>query len=142
MLPDNFRLVIYNGNQGIIDSGVILCKYRGKYFDSNGKLNFESESSAILDQSSDLAKGGYLASSTVDNGNKTNPIVEADFFIELDFTGHTRFPDGRVLVYLQRATADTPVFTTDGEIPEKDIIANIFTDDMLKDKYQVVVTAR
>ena len=141
MLPDQFRIVVYNAGQFDIASGVLLIKYRGKYFDSNGKLNFESESSAILDQASTLTKGSYLASSTVDNGAKTNPIVEADFYLEFNYTGHATFPDGFLLFYLQRATADTAVFTSDGEIPEKDLVS-VRVEGLLKAQYQAIVTLR
>jgi hypothetical protein len=114
MLPDNFRFVVENRLGVTIDANKIVIKYRGKYYDSAGKLNFESESSDVLSQSSTISDDAYFTGSTIDNGNKTNPIVAADVHVNVDLSGNTGTPNGWLAVHLQRATADTPVWPTEG----------------------------
>ena len=114
MLPDNWRITIYNDTGVTIDASKITIKYRGKYLDSNGKLNYGSESSDVASQSGTIADGAYNNGTTVDNGAETNPFVEADVFIQCDLSSNTGTPDGNVEFYLDKSTADTPDFPDDG----------------------------
>lgn len=138
MLPDNFRFTIENQTSVTIDANKITIQYRGKYFDGNGKLNFESESSDVANQGSSISDGNYNNGTTIDNGNKTNPIMEADVHIDINLSSNTATPNGNLIFHLQRASADTPVFSSDGEIRERDVIAVVnFTSKVDKD---IVVT--
>lgn len=138
MLPDNFRFTIENQTGVTIDASKITIKYRGKYRDNSHKLIFESESSDIANQSGTITNGAFNNGTTVDNGAKTNPIEEADVHIDINLSTNTATPSGNILIHLQRATADTPVFTTNGEGRSRDIIAVVnFTSKIDKD---VVVT--
>ena len=126
MLPDQFRFAVHNESNQTVDANSIIVKYRGKYFDSNGKLIFELESSDVIVQSSLLAHEALLVGTTIDNGAKSNPIVEADVHFDIDLVGNAApAPDGAITLYLQRATAVTPVFTTDLELRHLDAIASI-----------------
>lgn len=115
MLPDQFRINIKNSTTVSIDASKITIKYRGKYFDSNGKLNLEAESADVANQSGSIADGAFNAGSTIDNGAKTNPLVEADLHIDVNLSSNTATPAGDVHFYLQRATADSPGWPTNGE---------------------------
>lgn len=139
MLPDQFRFVVENQRETSIDANVLVIKYRGKYFDS-GKLAFESESADILSQSSTLASEAFLATSTIDNGAKTHPIVEADVFIEMDFLSHSTFPNGCLHFYIQKVTADTPVWPTNGELKYPDIFLTVDMTEWGKLTYRAVVS--
>ena len=114
MLPDNFRLQFKNETGVTIDANKITATYRGKYFNSSGKLVFESESSNFANQTGTVANAAFHNSNVVDNGAKTDPLVEADLFIVVDLAANTTTPNGDVSVYLQRATADSPAWGTDG----------------------------
>ena len=138
MLPDQFRFTIENQTGVTIDASKITITYRGKYFDSNGKLTFESESSNVANQGSSISDGNYNNGTTVDNGAKSNPIIEADVHIDINLSSNTATPAGDVIIHLQRATADTAVYTTDGLMRDKDVIAVVnFTSKVDKN---VVVT--
>ena len=123
MLPDNFRFTIENRTTVTIDASLIVIKHRGKYFDSNGKLTYEAESADVANQSGTIADAAFNNGITVNNGIKTNPMFEADVSIAISLSGNTGTPVGKVIIFLQRATNDTPVFSTDGENRDKDIIA-------------------
>ena len=114
MLPDNFRFQIKNEVGGTIDANLITITYRGKYFNSSGKLVFESETSNIANQTGTISNNAFHNSNVVDNGAKSDPIVEADITIFCDFSANTATPNGDVTIYLQRATADSPSWGTDG----------------------------
>lgn len=114
MLPNKFRFTLKNETGVTIDAGRCIIKYRGKYFDTNGKLTFEGESGDVAGQTSSILNGNYHNGTTIDNGAKTNPILEADVYIDINLTTNTATPNGIVLVYLDRATADTPGYGTNG----------------------------
>lgn len=114
MLPAKFRIVLKNETGVTIDANRCTVKYRGKYFSSSGVLTFESESADIAAQSTTIANGAYHAGTTVDNVGKANPLVEADVYLDVDLSANTGTPNGTVICYLERATADTPVYGTPG----------------------------
>lgn len=115
MLPDQFRINVENQTGGTIDASLITIKYRGKYFDATGTLTFESESSDIANQGSGLTDTSFTAGTTVDNGAKADPLIEADIWVSLALSTNTATPSGSVNIYLQRATADTANWPTNGE---------------------------
>ncbi len=111
MLSDNWRIVTKNETGVTIDANKITIKWRGKKF-ASGALTLGSESSNILSQSSTLSSNAFLASATQDNG--TDKYLEADATFSADLSANTATPNGDVIFYLQKATADTPTWPTDG----------------------------
>lgn len=135
MLPDNFRFVIQNETGVTIDASKITIKYRGKYFDTaSGKLTFETESSDVANQGGTISDGAYNTGTTIDNGAKTNPILEADVHVDFNLSTNTATPNGFIYIHLQKATADSPVWPTNGEIRDRTLHASVqFTSKTDKD---------
>lgn len=112
-LPDNWRINIrYTGNIGV-STTLITIKYRGKYFGTDGKLTYGSESSNIYTTGSTL-NDNYVAGSAVDNSAETNPFVEADLYIYWNLSGMASVPRGSFLVYLQASTDGGTTWPTNG----------------------------
>jgi hypothetical protein len=137
MLPDQYRFTIENKTGVTIDASLITIQYRGKYF-SAGVLTYESESSDVANQGSTITDTSFNNGTTVDNGVKSNPCIEMDVHIAANLSTNTATPNGHIIIYLQRATADTAVFTEDGDGANSDIIGVIYFDNAKADKDLVV----
>ena len=97
-----------------MDANVCTIKYRGKYFDGP-RLQFESESSDVLLQTSSLSPEDLVFGTEIDNSAKSNPIVELDVMINVDLQGHSGFqPGGSLNFYLASATSS---YATEGLMP-------------------------
>jgi hypothetical protein len=123
MLSDNFRFTIENRTGVTIDASKIVIKYRGKYFDpATGKLTFEPESFDVAAQSSSIADDAFNEGTTIDNGFRTNPIIEAEVYIQFNLSTNTATPNGFINILLQRATSDTPVFGSNNYARDQTVI--------------------
>lgn len=132
MLSDNWRITIRNETGVTIDASLITIKYRGKYISSSGVLVYGGESGDVANQGSTITDGSYNTGTTVDNGAETNPYLEADVHIDCALSTNTATPSGDVVFYLQRSTADTPAWPTNGEGDEQIGLLN-FTSKTDKD---------